>query len=228
MKADQLFGILKAATCGAYAVTIDQSLVYWNDAAERILGHKAHEVLGRRCYEVVRGRSAAALTPECVGGCPSIRHLRSGLVPSPVRLQVLCSSGVYKWVTVTPMVVAGAYGDAPLLVHLFEEVRDSSDDNTAGSLKDAMAAGGADIVSDHPNEIAAPSGPMGLSRRELEVLRMVALGWDTGRIADDLSISRHTVRNHIRNLRHKLNATNKLDAVVKGIRMGLLPMGRTL
>ena len=69
-----------------------------------------------------------------------------------------------------------------------------------------------------------------LSRRELEVLQLVAEGWETSRMAGQLGISRHTVRNHIRNLRHKLGASSKLDAVVKRsaighhIRTGVAPI----
>ena len=58
------------------------------------------------------------------------------------------------------------------------------------------------------------------------MLRLIALGWDTPKIAGELGISRHTVRNHIRNLRQKLKANTKLDAVVTGIRLGILPISR--
>ncbi len=70
--------------------------------------------------------------------------------------------------------------------------------------------------------LPAPGETSALSRRDLEVLSLVALDWETTRIADELAISRHTVRNHIRNLRNKLNASNKLDAVVKGLRLGII------
>ena len=73
----------------------------------------------------------------------------------------------------------------------------------------------------------APSETSTLSQRELEVLRLMALGWDTPRIATRLAISRHTVRNHIRNLRNKLGASTKLDAVLKGISLGILSVERS-
>ena len=114
MTAAGLLGALATATCGAYGVTVDQTIVFWNGAAERILGFSSREVLGRRCYEVVGGLAQGALTPQCLKGCPSIRYLRSGLVPATSRLRVLCSSGERKWVNVTPMVVAGIFKDAPL------------------------------------------------------------------------------------------------------------------
>ena len=223
MTADALLSALAAASCGAYAVSVDQMIVFWNRAAERILGYTSQEVLGRRCYEVVSGLAPGGLTPECLGGCPSIHYLRAGLVPAPVKLQLLCSSGERKWVSVTPMVVAGILRDAPLLVHLFDE---SQEDAAPASvaLRDALSASGAAIVPDRPEAPSTPAEKPVLSRRELEVLRLMALGWETQRIAVELGISRHTVRNHIRNLRQRLNASTKLDAVVKGLRLGILRM----
>ncbi len=219
--ADSLFSVLATAPCGAYAVSIDQTIVFWNRAAERILGHSAEEVLGRRCYQVVAGTTASGLTPECLGGCPSIRYLRAGLVPAPVRLRVLCSSGERKWVTVTPMVIASVQGNAPLIVHLFDDSAEYVD-AASESVRDALASGGANIISDSPDAAEVPAEAPALSRRELEVLRLVARGWETSRIATELGISRHTVRNHIRNLRQRLNASTKLDAVMKGLRLGIL------
>ncbi len=225
MIAAGLFTALANASCAAYAVSVDQTIVFWNRAAERILGYTSEEVLGRRCYEVVNGRAPGALTEQCLKGCPSIRYLRAGLVPAASRLHVLCASGERKWVSVTPMVVAGILEDAPLLVHLFEDGSDAEDATSSiFALREAMTTGGADILSDHPASLPTQTEAPALTHRELDVLRLVALGWDTPRIAGELGISRHTVRNHIRNLRQKLGASTKLEAVVTGIRLGILPI----
>lgn len=127
------------------------------------------------------------------------------------------------------MVISRAYRDAPVMVHLFDDSEDSEGlDRVKDAFGESVTESGSEVLTYDP---PAPRGRAGegtdLSRRELEVLRLVALGWETPRIASDLGISRHTVRNHIRNLRNKLNAPTKLDAVVKGIRMGILPMGRS-
>lgn len=219
--ADSVFSALAAASYGAYAVTIDQTIVFWNRAAERILGHKAEDVLGHRCYQVAAGMTASGLTPECLGGCPSIRYLRAGLVPSPARVRLLCSSGERKWVAVTSMVIAGVQGNAPVIVHLFDDSTEIVD-SASESVREALTAGGADIISESPELTEVQGDAPTLSRRELEVLRLVARGWETPRIAAELGISRHTVRNHIRNLRQRLNASTKLDAVMKGLRLGIL------
>ncbi len=220
---DSLFSALETASCGAYAATIDQRIVFWNEAAAEILGFQSDEIVGRRCYEVLKSGAPGGLTPQCLGGCPSIRHLRAGLVPGATRLQMACSSGERKWVAVTAMVISGIFKDAPLLVHLFEDGEDAADfDEAQTAVRDDLEAGGAEIVAGQPLPPPTVVGSSVLTAREVEVLRLVAVGRGATEIAQELGISLHTVRNHIRNLRHKLNSTTKLDAVVKAIRMGIL------
>ena len=226
MIAAGLFTALANASCAAYAVSVDQTIVFWNRAAESILGFTSDEVLGRHCYEVVKGEIQGALSPQCLQGCPSIRYLRAGLVPAASRMHLLCATGERKWVSITPMVVAGLLKDAPLLVHLLEADDETETPTTAtNALREELVAGGAEILSDRPSTPIAQTVTSALTQRELDVLRLMALGWDTLRIAGELDISRHTVRNHIRNLRQKLGASTKLEAVVTGIRLGILPIG---
>lgn len=227
MNTDSLINLLDSLHYGAYAVSLEQKILCWNRSAERILGLRSREVVGRRCYDVLQGSTSGSLTPECVGGCPSIRHLRAGLVPSTTRLRMMTGSGERKWVHVTAMVIASRFQDTPLMVHLFDDSEEAKGlDEAKDAFRDSLTDSGTRVVTYEPPPASEGRGGSDLSRRELEVLRLVALGWDTPRIATELGISRHTVRNHIRNLRHKLNASTKLEAVVKGIGMGILPMGR--
>ena len=76
--------------------------------------------------------------------------------------------------------------------------------------------------SDDPVVIADPTGAGKLTPREVEVLHLVALGWETAAIAEELGVSVHTALNHIRNFRQKLDAQNKLQAVVAAVRLGIL------
>lgn len=76
--------------------------------------------------------------------------------------------------------------------------------------------------SDEPVIISDPKGAGKLTPREVEVLHLVALGWDTASIAEELGVSEHTALNHIRNFRQKLDAQNKLQAVIAAVRLGIL------
>ena len=60
-----------------------------------------------------------------------------------------------------------------------------------------------------------------LSARELEVLDLVARGYDNRRIARELFLSDKTVRNHVSNVVAKIDAADRSDAVLKGRAAGL-------
>ena len=71
----------------------------------------------------------------------------------------------------------------------------------------------------------AEAGPrdVRLTEREREVLSYLALGWETKYIAEELGVSWYTARNHIRNIRQKLDASTRLEAVMTAMRLGILP-----
>jgi DNA-binding NarL/FixJ family response regulator len=66
------------------------------------------------------------------------------------------------------------------------------------------------------------SGPVTLTPRELEVLRMLADGVANKNIAWELKISEHTVKFHVAQILAKLNAGTRTEAVTIGIRKGLI------
>jgi len=61
-----------------------------------------------------------------------------------------------------------------------------------------------------------------LATRELECLRWVALGKDTGEIAVILDISPHTARDYLKSARFKLDCVTSAQAVSKAVKLGLL------
>ena len=60
-----------------------------------------------------------------------------------------------------------------------------------------------------------------LSDRELEVLKLIAIGKDNAHIAADLVISPKTVKNHISNILMKLQLHNRIQAAVYAVRSGI-------
>jgi PAS domain S-box-containing protein len=61
-----------------------------------------------------------------------------------------------------------------------------------------------------------------LSRREREVVRLVALGSTGPEIADELHIAHDTVRTHVRNAMDKLGARSRAHLVAKALGNGLV------
>jgi DNA-binding NarL/FixJ family response regulator len=65
-----------------------------------------------------------------------------------------------------------------------------------------------------------------LTTREIDVLRLLAVGRTTPAIATELFISGHTVRNHVSSILSKLDAHSKLEAVAVAVRDGVISLQR--
>jgi DNA-binding NarL/FixJ family response regulator len=63
-----------------------------------------------------------------------------------------------------------------------------------------------------------------LTEREMEVLRLLALGLPNKGIALQLGISEHTVKFHVGSILSRLNAASRTEAVMLAARRGLLPL----
>ncbi len=68
-------------------------------------------------------------------------------------------------------------------------------------------------------------GECPLSDRELEILRMVALGATNRQIATKLYISTNTVKVHLRNIFEKLGVQSRTEAVMLAVKEGWLEVG---
>jgi DNA-binding CsgD family transcriptional regulator len=96
----------------------------------------------------------------------------------------------------------------------------------AGALPLAQVSTGpvADVASQPappPGRAAASSDTFGLSKRELEVLRLIAQGRTNREIGDRLFISQKTVGVHVGNILAKLGVSGRVEAAAVAIRLGL-------
>jgi NarL family two-component system response regulator YdfI len=66
--------------------------------------------------------------------------------------------------------------------------------------------------------------PEALTAREIEILRSLAEGLGNKEIASRLQISEHTVKFHVASIMGKLGVSNRTEAVMSGIRHGLVPI----
>ncbi len=78
----------------------------------------------------------------------------------------------------------------------------------------------------HANRLEDKSPPpsWGLTDREMDVLQLIAQGYSDRDIAEDLTISRATVRYHVTNVLTKLNVENRTRAAFFAIKEGLISL----
>jgi DNA-binding NarL/FixJ family response regulator len=106
---------------------------------------------------------------------------------------------------------------------------------TAEEIVAAIQASVAGLIVLHPDALHSVLSPLSsgdqpeshpsdriLSPREIEVLRMIAEGLGNKEIASKLGISDHTVKFHISAIFAKLGASSRTEAVIIGIREGLI------
>jgi PAS domain S-box-containing protein len=77
-------------------------------------------------------------------------------------------------------------------------------------------------VSASPSEPTGTESPPSLTPRQREILDLIASGASTSEIAEKLTLSTETVRNHVRSLLSELQVHTRLEAIVAARRLGLL------
>jgi DNA-binding NarL/FixJ family response regulator len=85
-------------------------------------------------------------------------------------------------------------------------------------------AGQKRIPPDIAAELANHATDDELTRREIDVLRLIAAGNANKQIADQLSIGEATVKSHVTNILSKLGANDRAHAVTIGLRRGIIEL----
>jgi two-component system response regulator DegU len=111
-------------------------------------------------------------------------------------------------------------------------VKDCSTEEIASAVR--MAASGETALSpqlaasmlDEVRRLDRPSsdGERVVTRREEEVLQLIADGCSTPEVAEKLYISQKTVKNHLASIYQKLDARDRTQAVLRAVRMGIVSL----
>lgn len=94
-------------------------------------------------------------------------------------------------------------------------------DRLTGSVL-AAAQGRASSLREQVEALADEVGGAALTPREVDVLRLMAEGWDTAEIAGKLCYSERTVKNVIYAMTNRLNLRNRPHAVAYAVRAGVI------
>jgi DNA-binding NarL/FixJ family response regulator len=96
----------------------------------------------------------------------------------------------------------------------------------AARLAEDLAALGEPVERRLGRIAAAQLANGGLTRREVEIVRLVAVGRTNREIARELFLSPRTVDTHVQNIRMKLGCRSRADAARRATELGLVaPQG---
>jgi ATP/maltotriose-dependent transcriptional regulator MalT len=110
-----------------------------------------------------------------------------------------------------------AIDEAKLATKIFTELKAERESARAREVLTAITA-----ASTSAREKTAVAQASLLTRREVEVLRLVAEGLSNQTIATRLFVSDHTVHRHVANILNKLSVSTRAAAVAQAARRGLL------
>jgi PAS domain S-box-containing protein len=170
----------------------DLRVLSWNEAAESLTGIPAQEAVGRYCWEVLGAKDDRGAL-VCHAGCSNARLVREGWPLATRQLWIRTSVGRRR-VYVSTVAVQGA--GQRVFLHLLRNGEEKLE--------------------------APPPGSPSLTRRQREILALIADGVPAKVIAARLGLSETTVRNHIRGLLRRLGAHSQLEAVATARRLEVI------
>lgn len=170
--------------------------------------HHAHELLRTRSFDV----ALVDLQLPDGDGLDVARHIHEH---HPRTRVVICSARSDRHV-VTKALQMGCSGFIS---------KEESFQNVAGALR--AAASGAVSLSPRIAEMLTRAPARGASKelltdREQEVVELMSRGLSTEQIAEELCVSRNTMRNYYAKLNEKLGAHSKLEVVMRALELGLV------
>lgn len=184
--------VVESTGDAAFATDEECRIVAWNAAAERALGHRAADVIGRRCHEVLEGIDRHG-NPFCRPDCNIQWAVRRQDAVLPFEVEVRAADG-RRLVQVSTLILPGTLPSDRILIHLLR----------------------------FPEEHVPVDVEGLLTRRERQVLRLLAGGAVVKDIATSLGLGEATVRTHVSNLLRKLGAHTQVEAVVTAFRCRLI------
>jgi|SRR5579863_3250349 len=140
--------VLDSLQTGVSVVDRNGKILFWNEGAERITGHKRHDVVGRSRRDNVLNHCDSRGCAACGASCPFTRTLHDGK-PKEARMQLRHKEGhpIHVLMRIAP--IRDPHGSIIGLAENFDEQRFASDRNR--NLSHLAAHGCIDAITGVPN-----------------------------------------------------------------------------
>ena len=197
-------------------------IVYWNRAAEELLGYEKKQIIGHLCYQMLQGLDEHRRL-ICLAQCPVAKAAFDDEPVPNYDIQARKKMGGRRWLNMSIFAYreGGEEGNT-FIFHLFRDVTKQKDD-------EALLERVLEAARHHhdPSPVSIPgretNSPLDvLTPRESDVLTYLAKGYGTDDIAQALFITPNTVRNHVQNILQKLQIHSRTEAVAHAIKNGLV------
>jgi PAS domain S-box-containing protein len=217
MQDRELFELLEHTADAAFALTDSGEICSWNASAEALFGYGRSEVLGKTCFDLLRGEGMLG-TRVCTDECHVRDCVARHLPVCDFDLEVKTRSGQRIWVNVSTIVREDHHTGRRRIVHLARSI--------AAQKRTELLVGRVLRLSkqllDSAGDAARPAPVLALSDQERRVLKSLSEGQNPRTIIADLGISPQTLRNHLHHINQKLGTHTRLEAVLHAVRRRLI------
>lgn len=192
---DQMFSHTREAV---FATDSTHHIVYQNPIFSQMLQCPAAQISGHKCYEVLQGRTLDGHR-FCGADCPAGRELVCGRAVDNFDLVISRPNRQPMWLSIGAFAIPRAI-DRVAAIFVLRPVN-------------ALQA-----ATGFPGPVAqkkelSQKNITPLTRREQQILQLLASGSNTDSMAQSLHISHITVRRHAQNLFTKLGVHSRAEAV---------------
>lgn len=211
MKREEMIELADGTADAAFVLDQNGVIAAWNLAAEKLFSVPSTDALGKFCSQVLHGVDECGRV--CGTDCVVKEHTAKNAPVGNYDVQVNTPSGK-RWCNMSvlmPMNRGTASGYTLHVArpndllkrfeHLMRDFVIAETDLPPASVKELVT------IKRSPTQLAK------LSKRETEILRLLAKGRSTPQMAGELFISQATVNNHVQKILKKLSAHTRLEAV---------------
>lgn len=202
---------------GEAVVVVDRDLrVLWCRDPLLALHRPGATIVGQHCYAALLGQRE-----PCTDGCPVQPVFATGR-PHAVERRFMGPDGSEQWREARAYPIVDGQGRVAYAARISFDItqrklRQAARRRDREALERSLSELNRLQVDQLPFQPAAA-----LTRRELEVLRLLAQGLSKPRIAVLLGISANTVKRHVTNIFNKLGVNDRAQAAVWAARQGLV------
>jgi DNA-binding SARP family transcriptional activator len=118
-KVDRLWSLFAQSSDAAFAIDNAQQILFWNEAAQALLGYPAEAAVGQRCWQLLGGATPHSL-PFCCPACPLTGQAGAGALVGNVDVAMQTYAGPTRLVNLTtiPFPPHRRNGSRISLIHL--------------------------------------------------------------------------------------------------------------
>ncbi len=220
MQFREIKNLVASTSDAAFAVDAYGKIVAWNQACEAFFGLASLEVIGQTCSSIIHGLDECG--EVCSRDCTIRQAVKQHFPIGNYDLQVNTPQG-RKWCNISVLVADSLDASSPYSIHIVREtdVRKKLEILVRDFIVQETRLP-AEQVFQMISTTRSASKEANLTTREVEVLRLLAKGESTAKVANQLHVSRTTINNHIQHILRKLDAHSRLEAIRRAERAGLL------